>query len=150
VSISVDVQYATDEDAPDQAQIRRWIEAALAGRRGSAELTVRIVDEEEGRELNERWRGGTGPTNVLSFTVGEELPAAPGLLGDIVICAPLVRREAAAQGKPEEAHWAHLVVHGALHLLGHDHADAREAEVMESLETEVLDGLGYDDPYHRS
>lgn len=144
----MDVQCATDEDAlPDQAQITHWVEAALAGRCNSAELTVRIVDEKEGRELNERWRGGAGPTNVLSFPVGEELAAAPALLGDIVICAPLVRREAAAQGKPEEAHWAHLVVHGALHLLGHDHVEAREADVMESLEAEVLDALGYEDPY---
>lgn len=146
----MDVQDATNGEAlPDQAQITDWVGAALAGRRESAELTVRIVDEDEGRALNERWRGGAGATNVLSFPVGEELAAAPALLGDIVICAPLVRREAAEQGKPEEAHWAHLVIHGVLHLLDYDHVDAREAEVMETLETEVLEGLGYGDPYLR-
>jgi probable rRNA maturation factor len=144
----VDVQYAAGQrDHPDKAKIMHWVETALAGLRTDAELTVRIVDEEEGRELNERWRGGNGATNVLSFPAGDEQAVVPELLGDIVICAPVVSREAAGQGKTEEAHWAHLVIHGVLHLLGFDHADEQDAEVMESLEIDKLKRLGYGNPY---
>ena len=148
MSIVVDVQYAAEQRGlPDQAQITHWVEAALAGQRTEAELTVRIVDEEEGRELNEHWRGGSGATNVLSFPAGDEQTVVPELLGDIVICAPLVSREAAGQGKTEEAHWAHLVIHGVLHLLGFDHVTEHDAAVMESLEIEKLNRLGYGNPY---
>jgi probable rRNA maturation factor len=148
MSVTVDVQYgAKTEGLPERAQIRTWVRAALRGRRAAAELTVRIVDEAEGTALNTRYRGRGGPTNVLSFPFegipGVDLP----LLGDIVICAPVVRREAAEQGKPEPAHWAHVVVHGALHLLGHDHIDAEEARAMEAMERQILAGLGYPDPY---
>ena len=129
--------------------IRRWASAAVgAGRSG--EITIRIVGEAESAELNERYRGRTGPTNVLSFPAeidgplpdGESLP-----LGDIVVCAPLVEREAAEQGKALEAHFAHLVVHGALHLVGYDHEDDADAEVMEGRERQVLAGFGFADPY---
>jgi len=143
----VDVQKATDfQPLPGLRDFRLWVAAALQDT-GDAELTVRLVDETESRELSSRYRGKDAPTNVLSFPA--ELP--PGidipLLGDIVICAPLVHQEAMAQGKPVQAHWAHLVIHGVLHLLGHDHQDEQEAAVMESLEVKLLVSLGYANPY---
>jgi probable rRNA maturation factor len=146
--IDLDLQIATETAAlPGETQFRLWVETALQGRRDEAELTIRIVDDEEGAELNETYRGKPGPTNVLSFPFeappGVELP----LLGDIVICAPKVAREAAEQGKPLEAHWAHLTLHGCLHLLGYDHIEQEEAEAMEALETELLAALGYANPY---
>lgn len=146
--IDLDLQIATDAaDLPSEAQFRLWVETALNGRREEAELTIRIVDDEEGAELNETYRGKQGPTNVLSFPF-EAPPGVPlPLLGDIVICAPKVAREAAEQGKPLEAHWAHLTLHGCLHLLGYDHLEPEEAEVMEALETELLAALGYANPY---
>lgn len=133
---------------PTRKQFQRWVAAALNGQRDAAEVSIRIVDEAEGAELNRTWRHKDYATNVLSFPA--ELP--PGirspLLGDLVICAPVVIREAAQQGKSPEAHWAHLVVHGTLHLLGYDHETEAEAEAMEALETRMLAGLGYPDPYH--
>jgi probable rRNA maturation factor len=147
MTIEVDVQKATDfQPLPGLQDFRLWVTAALQAP-GDAELTVRLVDEAESRELNSRYRGKDAPTNVLSFPA--ELP--PGmdipLLGDIVICAPLVHQEAVAQGKPVQAHWAHLVIHGVLHLLGHDHQDEQEAGVMEALEADLLISLGYANPY---
>lgn len=148
MNIVVDVQYATEQSAlPQETQVSRWVETALDGLRNEVELTVRIVDEDEGRALNERWRGGSGATNVLSFPAGDASKVVPGLLGDIVICAPLVAAEAAAQGKPVEDHWAHLIIHGVLHLLGYDHVEDNEAQVMEALEIETLAGLGIRNPY---
>ena len=146
--IELDLQIATDAaDLPSEAQFRHWVEKALDGRRAEAELTIRIVDDAESAELNETYRGKQGPTNVLSFPFeappGVELP----LLGDIVICAPKVAREAIEQGKPLQAHWAHLTLHGCLHLLGYDHIEPEEAEAMEALETELLAALGYANPY---
>ena len=142
------VQYAVPRKGlPAAASFRRWAGAALAGRRAQAELVVRIVGRDEGAALNQRYRGKTGPTNVLSFPfeppAGVELP----WLGDLVVCAPVVAEEARAQGKAEAAHWAHLVVHGILHLLGHDHRTEAEARAMEQTEVEVLRRLGIDDPY---
>lgn len=132
---------------PTRAQFARWVEAALAGRLNTAELTVRIVDEDEGAALNRRYRHKGHATNVLSFpaglTEGLDLP----WLGDLVLCAPVVRREARQQGKSLEAHWAHLVVHGTLHLLGYDHKVARQAKRMESLEVSILAKLGFQNPY---
>lgn len=140
---------------PGRRELCRWVEAALASKLGGGHkvrcsLVVRIVDEEEGATLNRRYRGGTGPTNVLSFPW--EAPA--GLqsrhrrhLGDLVICAPLLRREAHLQGKSVRAHWAHLVVHGVLHLLGMDHQDEVGAVAMEDWERRILSGLGFPDPY---
>jgi probable rRNA maturation factor len=132
---------------PGEAELARWAAAALKGRRESAELCIRIVDEQESAELNSRYRGKEGPTNVLSFPA--DLPAGVPvpLLGDLVICAPVVAREAREQGKPAETHWAHLVVHGCLHLLGFDHETEAEAAEMESLERDILAGMGYPDPY---
>lgn len=137
-------------NAPRKNQIRRWAQAAL---REDAEVTVRLVGEAEGRELNRRFRGKDYATNVLSFAYaeGEALPAADGgelpLLGDLVLCVPVVLREAAEQGKTPDAHFAHLVVHGMLHLQGYEHDDEADAERMEGLEKEILHGLGYADPY---
>jgi probable rRNA maturation factor len=143
----VNVQFAcARRGRPAPRDIARWVRAVLAGRRQSL-LTVRIVGKAEGARLNRRWRGKRGATNVLSFP-GAELPGnGPDLLGDIVICAPVVDREARTQGKPRAAHWAHMVVHGALHLLGYDHETRAQAAVMESLEVKLLARLGVDDPY---
>ncbi len=147
VGVEVDVQRESAGPAPDNSALARWVRAALAGRREAAAVSVRIVDAEEGRALNAQWRGRDAPTNVLSFPA--ELPEELGipLLGDLVLCTPVVRREAAEQGKAEADHWAHLVVHGVLHLLGMDHQHDAEAEAMEAAEREVLAGLGIADPY---
>ena len=148
-ALLLDLQIETAADGlPALADFQHWAEAAWRGG-GGAELTLRLVDEAESGELNRTYRGKAGPTNVLSFPVdaaelpGLELP----LLGDLVICAPVVAREAAAQGKTAEAHWVHLVVHGMLHLQGYDHLEPVEASEMEKLETDILRRLGYPDPY---
>jgi probable rRNA maturation factor len=145
---AVDVQYAVSaEGIPGAESIRYWVEQALPAEQAAAELSVRIVDEAEITALNRQYRGKDGPTNVLSFPY-EAIPGIESkLLGDVVICAPVVAGEAIAQGKPLEAHWAHMVIHGALHLLGHDHHKEDEAERMESLEIKLLKDLGYTDPY---
>ncbi|HEX5352462.1 MAG TPA: rRNA maturation RNase YbeY [Rhodanobacteraceae bacterium] len=128
---------------------RHWITAALAGahRRKPAELSIRIVVAREGRALNRRYRGKDYATNVLSFPV--ELPrgVASPLVGDLVICAPVVAREAREQRKSPRDHYAHLTVHGVLHLLGHDHQNQRDASRMEKLEARILASLGIADPY---
>jgi probable rRNA maturation factor len=148
LTLDLEVQRAaTAEDLPTDVQLQHWAEAALAGRPGPAELVIRIVDELEGADLNERYRHKSGATNVLSFPFVPPPPVQSSLLGDLVICAPVVAREAAQQGKTPVAHWAHLVVHGVLHLLGHDHQSDREAQAMESLERAVLADLGLPDPY---
>jgi len=144
----VDVQIAcAAEGLPDAADLRAWACAALIARPGDPDLTLRLVDIEEARRLNRTYRGATGPTNVLSFP----FEAPPGvdlaLLGDVVICAPVVAREAREQGKTARAHWAHMVVHGLLHLQGFDHQAADEAARMESHEREILARLGFGDPY---
>ena len=135
--------------APPPAEIRKWVRAALtADVRG--ELTVRIVDEHESAELNARYRGKAGPTNVLSFRADSPpLKAGDELLpyGDVVICAEVVAREAREQSKPPVAHWAHMVVHGALHLQGYDHENRRDARLMEARERALLNELGFPDPY---
>jgi probable rRNA maturation factor len=147
MTIELDVQNATVfEPLPDDAQFNLWAEVALRGK-SEAELTLRLVDRDESRKLNSRYRGKDQPTNVLSFPA--ELPPDLGipLLGDIVLCAPLVGEESAAQNKSLSAHWAHLVIHGVLHLLGHDHQDEREAAEMEAIEVELLASLGFANPY---
>lgn len=148
-SIFVDLQIATEniEGLPTEEQIVQWATAAVQPEGDEVEMTVRIVDEAESHELNLTYRGKDRPTNVLSFPFEcpdeVELP----LLGDLVICRQVVEREAAEQEKPLMAHWAHMVVHGSLHLLGYDHIKDDEAEEMESLETQIMQGLGFDDPY---
>ncbi len=143
------VQFATGRAGrPAPATLRRWALSALAASGRAGALTLRVVDADEGAALNRTWRGKRGPTNVLSFPL-ETPPGVPEpQLGDIVICAPVVEREAAAQGKARTAHWAHMVVHGVLHLVGHDHQEPRAAAAMERLEIDLLAQLGYPDPYH--
>jgi len=144
----IDVQYAlATAGLPTAEQIRDWAAMALQERSADAELTVRIVDAAEITALNRQFRGKDGATNVLSFP-HEVLPdIAPTLLGDVVICAPVVASEAVAQGKSLTAHWAHMVIHGVLHLLGHDHHLDAGAREMEVLETGLLAALGFPDPY---
>lgn len=147
MSIEVEVQHIAAA-GPSQQDISRWVEAVLqAEGRNDAELTVRIVDEQESAELNEQYRHKNGPTNVLSFPFECPPEVELNLLGDLVICAPVVQREAREQHKQEQAHWAHMVVHGTLHLLGYDHLHQDEAEAMESREISIMEVLGFDNPY---
>ncbi|MEY8711240.1 rRNA maturation RNase YbeY [Mangrovibacter phragmitis] len=147
--VIVDLQLACENNQglPDEAAFQRWADAAILQFQEEAEITVRLVDEAESHELNHTYRGKDRPTNVLSFPFeappGIEMP----LLGDLVICRQVVEREAQEQEITTEAHWAHMVVHGCLHLLGYDHIEDDEAEEMESLETEIMLALGYADPY---
>ena len=152
VRLDVAVGYAVPrKGVPAAVSFRRWVAAALEGRIREADLAIRIVGSREGRALNRHYRGKDYATNVLSFPADlpEGLPEGVRmpLLGDLVICAPVVAREAKEQGKPLAAHYAHLTVHGALHLLGWDHGDDVEAEAMEQLERGILAGLGIADPY---
>jgi probable rRNA maturation factor len=153
MTIQVDVQNACDDDtAPDNAIIASWVNRAVdgSGTTGVSEVSVRVVSAEEIRALNKRYRSKDKPTNVLSFPAGKVsgLPAdIPVVLGDIVICASVVRDEAAAQRKVIEDHWAHMLVHGTLHLLGFDHESDSEAAEMEALETTILCDHGLADPY---
>lgn len=147
--LELDLQLASQASPlPDEAQFRVWCALALRQRTADSELTIRLVDEAEGRELNHRYRQRDYATNVLTFPadVPDELLDIP-LLGDLVICVPVVEREAIEQGKRPEAHWAHLVIHGCLHLLGYDHIEDAEAEEMEALERTLLAELGHPDPY---
>ena len=146
--LELDLQVASKTQAPSEAQFRLWCEMGLRPRSADSELTIRLVDEAEGRELNHTWRHKDYATNVLSFPadVPDDMLDIP-LLGDLVICVPVVNREASEQGKAVDAHWAHMVIHGCLHLLGYDHIDDEEAEEMEALERTLLEELGYPDPY---
>lgn len=149
MAIYLDLQYATDSQAgmPTEADFQQWLNAAVTPFQADAEVTIRLVDEEESHALNHEYRGKDKPTNVLSFP----FEAPPGveldLLGDLIICRQVVEKEAKEQNKPLNAHWAHMVVHGSLHLLGYDHIDDDEAEEMESLETEIMVNMGFADPY---
>lgn len=159
----VDVQFVTSIDSPSAGRIERWAGAALEAARAESdgeshgghdrrlskvrgELCVRVVDEEESCRLNRDYRHKASSTNVLSFPAGVRLPDAV-VWGDVVVCAPVVQREAADQHKRYEDHFAHMIVHGVLHLLGYDHESAAEAAAMEELETRILDGFGVSDPY---
>lgn len=149
-NLTVDVQVACDaEQLPSNATIESWVEAVLQHLNCSeeTELTVRIVEPAEGLELNHQYRGKNYATNVLSFPFDSPIALPVNLLGDLVICADVVADEAKQQNKPLVAHWAHMVVHGTLHLLGYDHIQDDEAEHMEQLETDILAALGYADPY---
>ncbi len=144
---TIDIQRACQTpDIPADAQLTRFAGLALADC-PEAEVVLRIVDEAEGRALNRRYRDQDQATNVLSFAADLPPQVDLPLLGDVVICAPVVAREAAEQGKPPENHWAHLVVHGILHLRGHDHISEAQAEAMEALEKRLLHQLGIPDPY---
>jgi probable rRNA maturation factor len=147
MTVTVDFQNAFEGDVPDESSFSSWAVAALAKFDEDCELSIRIVDEAESAELNEQYRGKPNPTNVLSFPFESPVPLEPKLLGDLVICAPVVVREAKQQNKAEQQHWAHMVVHGCLHLLGYDHIEEDEAEEMESLEIEILKLLAIPNPY---
>ena len=148
MNLQVDIQCASGEPVPEEEDIRGWIEAALSGRRSAdTEISLRLVDIEEMTTLNESYRAKTGPTNVLSFPSDLPRELELPLLGDIVICAPVVRDEAQSQNKTLQAHWAHMTVHGTLHLLGYDHIEEDEALAMEALETKILTSLNYPCPY---
>ena len=148
MALIVDIQMASaSEEAPDPQSIERWVGAAIGNQRESTELSIRIVDADEGQILNEQFRGSTGATNVLSFPFENESPEPLPLIGDIVICAPVVLKEASEQNKTLNAHWAHMIIHGVLHLLGYDHQNENDANLMESLETEIMQGLGFPPPY---
>ncbi|WP_025870885.1 rRNA maturation RNase YbeY [Methylobacillus glycogenes] len=139
--LAMSVQLATESSGlPSEQQFRKWARATL---RVDTEATLRIVDEEEGRELNRDYRGKDYATNVLTFPLTEE----PWLIGDIILCAPVVAREAQEQGITLEAHYAHLTVHGILHMHGYDHIEEAQAELMESLESAIMIKLGFADPY---
>jgi probable rRNA maturation factor len=135
--------------APGREQMQGWAEAALAaaGQQGET-LTVRVTDEAEISALNQRYRGKQGATNVLSFPFDGPADIDTGFLGDLAICAPVIEREAGQQDKSVTAHWAHMIVHGVLHLCGYDHMEDAEAQRMEALETEIMGTLGFSDPYY--
>ncbi|HET7061240.1 MAG TPA: rRNA maturation RNase YbeY [Nitrosospira sp.] len=146
------VQYATHgEGIPTRPMFRKWVKAALTQ---DAEIVLRVVDEPEGHTLNQSFRGKDYATNVLTFNYGHDYrvdyPAPRPLSGDIVLCAPVIEHEARQQGKNLDAHYAHLTIHGVLHLQGHEHGEDVEAEAMEQLEVEILGRLGYEDPYRET
>lgn len=150
--IELDYQNACSiDDIPSQQQCLNWLEQFLPEFQAMSELTVRIVDEAESQQLNHDYRGKNKPTNVLSFPfeVPEGLPEDVDfpLLGDLIVCAQVVNREAQEQNKTAEAHWAHMLLHGCLHLLGYDHIEDGEAEEMESLEIKILQKMGFPNPY---
>jgi probable rRNA maturation factor len=132
---------------PDQQQIQLWVDTALDDYEQDTEIVVRIVDEQESAELNEQYRHKSGPTNILSFPVDLPEGIELDLLGDLVICAPVVEKEALEQDKLLAHHWAHIIVHGVLHLLGYDHIDDDEAELMENKEIAILNKLHINNPY---
>jgi len=146
--VCIDIDVACDTAiVPSEENLRRWIGAALPVAERDFEVSLRLVDEEEIRTLNSTYRHKDYATNVLSFPADLPEELALPLLGDIVVCAQVVMREADEQGKTADAHWAHMLVHGTLHLLGYDHIDEDEALEMEALETTIITGLGFDPPY---
>ncbi|MCR9106312.1 MAG: rRNA maturation RNase YbeY [Gammaproteobacteria bacterium] len=153
MNLTVDIQCASRAATPNEADITRWINAALQAEaqhkalQGNIEVSVRVVDAAEMTTLNETYRGKSGSTNVLSFPADLHADVVDGLLGDVVICAPVVNQEAATQHKAVAAHWAHMAVHGTLHLLGYDHVQEADAQAMESLETAILGALDFPCPY---
>lgn len=148
--LRLDLQVALDPAQhvlPTKRVMSRWIKTALADSGEFAELTVRVVSAAEMAELNGTYRHKAGPTNVLSFESGHSEEEGGGYLGDIVLCPEVVEREASEQNKALEAHWAHMLVHGTLHLLGYDHIDESEAQQMEKLEVDIMKTLKFSDPY---
>ena len=147
--VILDLQLACEDNTglPDESQFQAWLDAVIPQFQEESEVTIRLVDTAESHELNLTYRGMDKPTNVLSFPFeappGMEMP----LLGDLIICRQVVEREAKEQNVSLDSHWAHMVVHGSLHLLGYDHIEDEEAEEMEGIETEIMLALGYEDPY---
>jgi len=148
MGLELAVQCAVDEDeVPGESAFRGWVEAVLVGRRESTELVIRVVDADEAQTLNATWRGQDRPTNVLAFPADLPPELELRLLGDLVLCAPVVAAQAQEQGKSVTDHYAHLTIHGLLHLLGFDHESEDEAQRMEAEERRILAGLGIEDPY---
>lgn len=149
LQIACSTDYGSSTDLPTEEQLNKWANAALVTRteHEEPELTIRIVDEAESQELNGEYRGKDKPTNVLSFPFEAPAHVPIPLLGDLIVCRQVVEREAIEQGKPLIAHWAHMIVHGCLHLLGYDHIKDEEAEEMEGIERIVMAELGFEDPY---
>lgn len=149
MTIELDLQLAVENEhnLPSEKDFHLWLSETVTLFQQDAEVTIRLVDNQESQQLNSEYRGKDKPTNVLSFP----FEAPPGieidLLGDLIICKQVVEKEALEQNKPVLAHWAHMVVHGALHLLGYDHIEDDEADEMESLETEIMQKMGFNDPY---
>ncbi len=147
MTIEVDIQRASEAaEQPDDESFIRWAGLALRDKPGH-ELTIRLVDEQESQSLNREYRDRDYPTNVLSFPADLPPELNIPLLGDLVICVQVVQREAVEQRKSAESHWAHMVIHGCLHLLGYDHIDDAEAEEMETIERQLMAELGFPDPY---
>jgi probable rRNA maturation factor len=149
-SAIIDLQIASEHPrCPSPSQLKLWVESALqkTTKHDELELTIRIVDEIESQSLNKQYRNKEKPTNVLSFPFEAPPQIDLNLLGDLVICAPIVSNEAKEQSKHEISHWAHMVVHGTLHLQGYDHIEDDEAEAMEALEIKILTKLGFPNPY---
>jgi probable rRNA maturation factor len=152
MNITLDLQNAAENHVtPSEALFKSWLSAALKGRRAEAEVSIRLVGREESQALNAQYRGKDKPTNVLSFPFDApvDIPQSEinHLLGDLVICAPIIQQEAQQQNKPVDSHWAHMVIHGTLHLLGYDHLTDEDAIIMEQLEREILATLAIPDPY---
>ena len=151
VTVHVDRNQA---DAPDDESFRIWVMSALSGDHSNrpigdnAELSIQLVNSDQMTDFNARYRDKRADTNVLSFPVDADLQHRTGLLGDLVLCDEVINREAAEQAKPSEHHWAHITIHGVLHLLGYDHIDESDAEIMETLEIQKLDGLAIPNPYN--
>lgn len=144
----LDIQIASDiTPLPSSDDLYAWFVAALPSGKDDSEMTIRIVDTEESQTLNNTYRGKDKPTNVLSFPADLPDEVNIPLLGDLVVCAQIVSDEANSQGKTIHAHWAHMVIHGTLHLLGYDHENDDDAHIMENLETSLLDSLGFPNPY---
>jgi probable rRNA maturation factor len=149
--IEIDFENVSNTDTPNEQECLVWVKSALAGRKDQATVSIRIVDSAESQQLNRDYRGKDKPTNVLSFPFdapqGVPEEAFDYMLGDLVVCAPIVIEEAHAQNKEIGHHWSHLLIHGTLHLLGYDHIKDEEAETMEQLERDILATLGVPDPY---
>ncbi|GGP64737.1 endoribonuclease YbeY [Shewanella algicola] len=148
IKLDLDLQIAIEaSNLPTQAEFETWVRTAIGQTMPEVELTIRVVEIAESQQLNSTYRGKDKPTNVLSFPFEAPPEVELPLLGDLVICAKVVEQEATEQNKPLNAHWAHMVIHGCLHLLGYDHIIDEEADEMESLETQLVEGLGFTDPY---
>ncbi len=149
LELKIDLSQGEGVEGPSIAHLSHWSAWVIPYRKAATEISFRWVDEQESADLNQRYRGKSGATNVLSFCYQDDTGVAPGFLGDIVICSSLVKKEADSQGKLENHHWAHLVIHGILHLIGYDHETDAEAAQMESLEISLLSELGIANPYQK-
>lgn len=150
MTYNIDLQITVENCyIPSRIKLEQWVTETLLPYKKEAEVCIRVVDETESAFLNETYRKKTGPTNILSFPseIPDDIPLKQSFLGDLVICAAVLENEAQQQNKSLEAHWAHIVIHGLLHLLGYDHVEEKQAEVMEGLEIQVLKILGYPNPY---